>query len=43
MRRLASTGLYVVGYWLMVCLDTHFALVPAIASFSAANVLLVRL
>ncbi|MHB8643018.1 MAG: hypothetical protein ACYDA3_09065 [Gaiellaceae bacterium] len=43
MRRLASTALYVTGYWLLSCLDANVALLPAIASFSAANTLLVRL
>jgi hypothetical protein len=42
-RRASSTALYVLGYALMSALDTHVALLPAIASFSAANALLVRL
>lgn len=35
-------SLYVVGYFAMSCLDTSVALLPAVASFSAANALLVR-
>jgi hypothetical protein len=42
-RRIAPTVLYVAGYWLLACLDANVAFLPAIASFSAANVLLVRL
>jgi len=33
--------LYVVGYWLMALFDAHVAFLPAVASFCAANALLV--
>jgi hypothetical protein len=42
MRRFGATGLFVVGYWLMACLDGNVAFVPSMASFCAASALLVR-
>jgi hypothetical protein len=42
MRRLGSTALFVVGYWLMACLDGTVAFIPAVASFCAASALLVQ-
>jgi hypothetical protein len=41
-RRLASTSLFVLGYWLMSCLDGNVAFVPSVASFCAASALIVR-
>jgi hypothetical protein len=41
-RRLASLSLFVVGYWLMACLDGNVAFVPSVASFCAASAILVR-
>jgi hypothetical protein len=41
-RRLGATGLFVVGYWLMACLDGSVAFVPAVTSFCAASALIVR-
>ena len=42
MRRLGSTLLFVVGYWLMACLDGSVAFVPSVASFCAASALLIQ-
>jgi hypothetical protein len=42
MRRLGSTTLFVVGYWLMACLDGNVAFVPSVASFCAASALLLQ-
>jgi hypothetical protein len=42
MRRLGSTSLFVVGYWLMACLDGSVAFVPSVAIFCAASALLVQ-
>jgi hypothetical protein len=42
MRRIASTFLFVAGYWLMACLDGSVAFVPSVASFCAASAILVQ-
>ena len=42
MRRLASISLFVVGYWLMACLDGNVAFLPSVASFCAASAILVQ-
>ncbi len=34
--------LYVFGYWILALFDANLAFLPAVASFSAANALLVR-
>jgi hypothetical protein len=41
MRRLASISLFVVGYWIMACLDGNVAFLPSVASFCAASAILV--
>jgi hypothetical protein len=41
MRRLTSVSLFVVGYWLMACLDGNVAFLPSVASFCAASAILV--
>jgi hypothetical protein len=41
-RRVVSTVLFVVGYWLMACLDAQVAFLPAVGSFAAASALIVK-
>jgi hypothetical protein len=40
-RRLASTLLFVAGYWVMACLDGPAAFFPAVSAFAVGTAMLV--